>query len=541
MEPREWHKQYPGEIPPSFEYPHFTMKQYFNESARRYPNRPFLVFHDAVITFEEANAFARKLANGLMAQGCKKRDRVVIAANNIPEFVIAIQACYKFGGIAVPTNPRYTTRELEYILKDSQAETIIIIDTMLKKVLEVCGGGQVAIKRIVVISEQKIELTVQQGAGCVDLLSYDEVVFNGESTEPAVEVFSNDCALLQYTGGTTGIPKGCVLTQSNLEATVFGWFSWYTHPLASDEYPVILCPVPLYHIYGLVGNISLANYAGGTILLMDSLAADDVLCTLAKHPPNLLCVVPYALIFLLNHPAFPYIDISSIKVIGVGGDSLPKGVSTELERITGKRAVVGYGLTETAGSVCGQPIGVEAKEGSIGLPLPDVDARIMSLEDPGTEVPCGQLGELVVKGPQVMTGYWGQPEETALVLKDGWLSTGDIGYRDKEGWIFLKDRKKDMIIHSGFNVYPKEIDEVLSAHPAIQDACTIGIPSTEKGETVKSFIVLNPGEKLSAEEVMDYCHRYLVGYKVPKVVEFIDQLPKTAVGKPNRVALRQRS
>ena len=537
----KWHEHYPAGIPHSFDYPRLPLKHYFNESAQKHPDRALIIFHDVALSFSEANTLARKLANGLVKAGCKKQDRVALVINNRPEFVLAVQACYKIGATFVSTNPLYTARELEHILNDSQAETVIIVDAFLGKIHDLLAEGRTSVKRVIVINDQNAELPLLEGADSLDILDYAQLLAASEDSEPEIEVFADDCATLQYTGGTTGGPKGCMLSNANLEATVYGWSSWYTSPLAADEYPIILNPVPLYHIYGLVGSINLAAFAGGTIVLLDNLSAGSVIAAIRDHRPNILCSVPATLVILLNHPEIQDVNMDSIKVIGIGGDSLPESIRKEFGKLSEVNIVVGYGLSETAGSVCGQPHTIAAKPGSIGLPLPDVEVRIMSMQDRFLEVPCGELGELAIRGPQVTGSYWNQPEETDLALCDGWLYTGDIGYMDEEGWLFIKDRLKDLIICGGFNVYPKEIDEVLYMHPSIKEACTIGIPDAHKGELIKSYIVLRPEKELSEDEVKEHCQQYLAAYKVPRIVEFLDALPRTTVGKPSRIALREKS
>jgi len=540
MDAMKWHKDYPEGVPYSFEYPQLPMKHYFNESTRKHPDRAFMIFHDLVTTFSEGNYLARKLANSLLQVGCRKHDRVAIIAPNIPEFVISVQACYKIGTIVVTANPLYTARELEHVLSDSGADTVVIPHKFADKILDMCLEEKVAVKRLIVISDQEKELSSTKTFDAIDVLDYWDLIALGADAEPDVEVFGHDPAVLQYTGGTTGVPKGCVVSNANLEASVFGWSKWYTSPLAASEHPVILNPLPLYHIYGLVGNISLSSYDGGTILLLNDLSLGSIIQTIEMHKPNLLCVVPSMLIGLLHYPHISDVNLECFRMTGVGGDSLPENTRIEFEKLSGAPVIVGYGLSETAGSVCGQPLTNKSKAGSIGIPLPDVEIRIMSLEDRFTEVPTGELGELAIKGPQVVSSYWNQEEESDLVFQDGWLYTGDIGLMDEEGWVFIKDRKKDLIISGGFNVYPKEIDDVLYTHPSIKEACTVGIPDAQKGELVKSYIVLKPDQELHEEEVMAYSRKYLAGYKVPRIVEFIDTLPKTSVGKPSRVALRKR-
>jgi len=539
MVERVWHKDYPVEVPYSYEYPRLPLKDYFTGSAKAHPDRAFLIYRNREMSYREANTQARKLAQGLLRLGCKKADRVAIVANNIPEFIISVQACYKIGAIVVTANPFFTTRELEHILSDSGTETIIVIDRCLDKIQELKLEGKVSAKRIIVISTQQQELSVPEGIPSPEVLNYADLIANNADVEPAIEVSADDCAVLQYTGGTTGVPKGCVVSNANLESAIYGWSTWYTLPLPAGQYPVILNPLPLYHIYGLIGNIGLASYSAGTILLLDSLSLESIVEAIEEYQPNLLCVVPSLLVGLVHYPGIKDVNLDSLVMTGVGGDSLPEVTKLAFEALSGVPVIVGYGLSETAGSVCGQPLTDKTKAASIGVPLPDVEIRIMSLDDRLTEMPTGELGELAIRGPQVVSSYWNRPEESELSFVDGWLYTGDIGLMDEEGWFYIKERKKDLIISGGFNVYPKEIDDILYSHPSIREACTVGIPDEAAGELIVSFIVLRPDQELSEEKVKEFCREYLAAYKIPRRVRFLDKLPKTSVGKPSRVALRK--
>lgn len=529
-----WHAHYPEGIPGNIDYPHKPMKHYLTESARDFPQRTCMIYHDKEISFAEANEKACRLADSLQQIECTKRKRVLIILANCPEYFYAVQACYKIGAIFVPVNPRYTEREIGFIVNDSQSEFIIVHEKTLSKILNLSKEPCFGSKKIIVISDEHINYT--QG---MNIYEYNTLLENGKTDEPAVEVRSEDPATLQYTGATTGFPKGCVLSNFNMEAAALTWYYWYTHPI--NEPLRIINPAPIYHVFGLLVSVNLISLCAGTIILIDDFSAPNILRNIRLHSPNALYTVPATIGCFASSSGIQYTkeDMASIKVVAAGGANLADEVLKQFEQRTGLKCITGYGMSESAGSISGQPLSGPIKQGSVGYPLPDFDIKIMHLKNRYEEAPINEVGEIVLSGPQIMSGYWNNPIETANALVDGWLYTGDIGKLDETGCLFILDRKKDMIICNGFNIYPKEIDEVLYTHPAIVDACTIGIPDINKGEKIKSFVVLQPNHSVTEQEIMDFCRVYLTAYKIPHHIEFISKLPLTSVGKISRRELRE--
>ncbi len=529
---RPWHAFYSKDVPRTIVYPKTTLKELFNRNADNYPDKPHLVFKDVTLSYGVCNTMARALANGLLERGVVKGDRVALMMPNIPQYPIALMACYKMGAIAVPVNFLYTVPELVTQLKDSGAESVIVLAAFADKVIQVMKQGSTSVKRIVVVQVSSGRVDVAAVEGIVDL---DSLLAESGDREPDIAVKPEEIAILQYTGGTTGVPKGCMLTHANLVAMLE-----QTGVCLSARCPVdqirTLAAIPLYHVYGMNMNINLALYAAGTMVLVAQPTPDNILEGINRHEPTIWAAVPAMVQGIINHPDIGVSKIGSLKAVTCGGAPLPVEILKRFANLTGTRIIEGYGLSETSNIICANP--EIQKPGSVGVPWPDVDVRIVDLETGTKDMPPGELGEVIAKGPQIMAGYWNNPEETENALKNGWLSTGDIGYMDEDGYIFLLDRKKDMVICSGFNVYPREIDEVLYAHPGISEACAIGVPDEKRGETVKAFVVLKQGAGMTAEALTDYCKERLAPYKVPKIVEFIDQLPRTPVGKPDRKALR---
>lgn len=529
---RPWHAFYSKDVPRTIVYPKTTLKELFNRNADNYPDKPHLVFKDVTLSYGVCNTMARALANGLLERGVVKGDRVALMMPNIPQYPIALMACYKMGAIAVPVNFLYTVPELVTQLKDSGAESVIVLAAYADKVIQVMKQGGTSVKRIVVVQVPSGRVDVAAVEGIVDL---DSLLAESGDREPDIAVKPEEIAILQYTGGTTGVPKGCMLTHANLVAMLK-----QTGVCLSARCPVdqirTLAAIPLYHVYGMNMNINLALYAAGTMVLVAQPTPDNILEGINRHEPTIWAAVPAMVQGIINHPDIGMSKIGSLKAVTCGGAPMPVEILERFADLTGTRIIEGYGLSETSNIISANP--EIQKPGSVGVPWPDVDVRIVDLESGTKDMPPGELGEVIAKGPQIMTGYWNNPEETENALKNGWLYTGDIGYMDEEGYIFLLDRKKDMVICSGFNVYPREIDEVLYTHPGISEACAIGVPDEKRGETVKAFVVLKPGVGMTAEALTDYCKERLAPYKVPKIVEFIDQLPRTPVGKPDRKALR---
>ncbi len=532
---RPWFQSYDKGVRHSIDYPKVPLKELFNRNADANPERPYLIYEETVYTYRDSNARARRLANALVALGVRKGDRVALMSPNFPQYVFALEACYKLGAAVVPTNPNATLKEITHQFSDSGAETVVCWAGIADKPVQAMNRKLAPVKRVVVFKAGGVQ-EYAKGPGVHD---FDDISAAAPDTEPDVVVTSSDLAMLQYTGGTTGVSKGCMLSNFNIVAIACQDHEWFKGSYESEPYLKTLCCMPLYHIYGFNTNININKIAGGCSVIVTTPTPDNILAAINRHEPNYYAAVP-AMIFGLNeHPDTPKSRIHSIKGIICGSSPLAVEVMKKFEDLSGAVITEGYGLSETSNVLTCTPFG-RRKPGSVGLPWPDVDIRIVDIDTGTKDMPVGEPGELIAKSPTNMSGYWNNPEETAIAIRDGWLYTGDIATMDDDGFFFIVDRKKDMILCSGFNVYPREVDEVIYELPQVFKTCAVGVPDAKRGESVKSFVVLKPGEKLTEDEVIAHCREKLSAYKVPKSVEFIDELPLTAVGKPMRNELKRR-
>ncbi|MBR8660156.1 MULTISPECIES: long-chain fatty acid--CoA ligase [Bacillales] len=547
---KPWIANYPPETAPSLEYPRVPLTHFLEQSAAEFPDRPALYFMGRRITYRELLAMSYQFANALIKRGVKKGDRVAVMLPNTPQAVICYYGTLMAGGTVVMTNPLYTERELIHQLNDSGAETIITLDLLYSRVAAV--KASTPLKRLIVTSvgdflpffKKILYPLVQKKQG-----DHPQITYGGD-VEPFLSVLKEsatnpvtpevdpekDIALLQYTGGTTGLAKGVMLTHRNLVANTLQCQAVMYKFVRGRER--ILAALPLFHVYGMTTVMNKGISIAAEIILVPKFNAKQILKLIDKTKPTLFPGAPTMYIGLINHPDLPKYDLSSITACVSGSAPLPVEVQRRFEELTGGRLVEGYGLTEASPVTHSNPIWGKRVNGSIGLPWPDTDCRIV---DPATgeELPQGEIGELAVKGPQVMLGYWNRPEDTAAVLRDGWLLTGDMGYMDAAGYFYIVDRKKDMIIAGGYNIYPREVEEVLFEHPAVQEAAVIGVPDPYRGETVKAFIVLKEGAQVSEEELENHCRKRLAAYKIPRLYEFRKELPKTMVGKVLRRQLQE--
>lgn len=540
---KQWHDHYPKEIPTSIDYDEKPLSSYLEETASKFPEKKALHFMGKELSYGEFYTQAKQFANYLQSLGLVKGDKVAIMLPNSPQAVISYYGILLAGGIVVQTNPLYTERELEYQVKDSDTTFIICLDILLPRVSNVQGKTDIKHKIVTGIKDylpfpknlvypfiQKREynmvVKVEQSE---DTHVWQNIMKNAkpEFKKPEIDP-KNDIALLQYTGGTTGHPKGVMLTHYNLVANLQMCEAWLYKTTPGEE--IVLAVLPFFHVYGMTTVMNFAVKQASKLILMPKFNAEDVLKVIDKQKPTLFPGAPTIYIGLINHPDINKYDLSSIRACISGSAALPKEVQDKFEKITGGRLVEGYGLTETSPVTHANPVWENRINGSIGLPWPNTDAKIVSLET-REEVPLGEVGEIAVKGPQVMSGYWNNPEETDNVLKDGWFFTGDMGYMDENGYFYVVDRKKDLIIAGGFNIYPREVEEVLYEHEAIQEAVIVGVPDPYRGETVKAFIVLKEGHQVTEEELNTFCREQLAAFKVPRKYEFRDELPKTIVGK----------
>jgi len=547
---KPWVSQYPSEVPHSLAYSEKTLAQLFEEAAKKNPHKCAVHFLGKRLTFHELYEQAITLAVYLKEIGVQHGDRVAIMLPNCPQAVISFYGVLLAGGIVVETNPLYTERELEYQLNDSEAICIIGLDLLYPRISKVKALTKV--KHVISTSikdylpfpknllypyvQKKQQTITVQVEHMGDTHLFPTIMKRKRESETFVyDVTSNeDIALLQYTGGTTGFPKGVMLTHKNLVANATMCSHWLYRCKQGQE--KILGVLPFFHVYGLTTVLILSVLEGYEMILLPKFDAESVLKTIHKQRPTLFPGAPTIYIALLNHPDLSKYNLSSIDSCISGSAPLPVEVQEKFEEITGGKLVEGYGLTETSPVTHSNFVWAKRIRGSVGVPWPDTDAKIVSFET-GEALPINEVGEIVVKGPQVMKGYWKRPDETEAVLQDGWLKTGDVGYMDESGFFYIVDRKKDMIIAGGYNIYPREIEEILYEHPKVQEVVVAGIPDEYRGETVKAYIVLKNGVSCTEEELNTFSRQYLAAYKVPRVYEFRKELPKTAVGKILRRAL----
>ncbi|WP_070121734.1 long-chain-fatty-acid--CoA ligase [Bacillus marinisedimentorum] len=539
-----WLKHYPEQIGEKLDYPDKPVGQFLKEADEEMPEKKALHFLGKEMTYKEVYEQAVRFANYLQTLGIQKGDRVSIMLPNSPQGVISYYGILLAGGIVVQTNPMYMERELEYQLNDSGAKAIVCLDLLYPKVSAV--RDKTPVEHVIVtgvkdylpfpknviypfIQKKEHNIVVKVESGPNTHLFTDVIRF-GAFKELDVQINpEEDLALLQYTGGTTGSPKGVMLTHKNLVSNTAMSMTWMYNLKKGEER--ILAILPFFHVFGLTVVLNLSVMFRAKMIILPKFDAEDTLKTIQKQKPTIFPGAPTIYIALLNHPKIKNYDLSSIDSCISGSAPLPVEVQEKFEAVTGGKLVEGYGLTEASPVTHSNFLWEKRVKGSIGVPWPDTDAMIVSPET-GERAKPGEIGELAVKGPQVMKGYWNRPEETAATFLNGeWLLTGDLGYMDDDGYFYIVDRKKDMIIAGGFNIYPREIEEVLYEHEAIQEAVVAGIPDPYRGETVKAYIVVKEGLSLTEQEVNDYCRKHLAAYKVPRLIEFREELPKTAVGK----------
>ncbi len=545
MSDRPWLQRYDEGVPQSIDYPEVPLFFFLEENARKYPDAPCTIFKGAKISFREMNELTDRFAAGLASLGVKKGDRVGIFVPNTPQFVIAYYGALKAGAIVVATNPLYTPREIEHQVNDAGIEVMVVMSNFYNTVKSV--QPKTGIRKLIVtniketlppvtaflftlLKEKKAGFRVTLGEGDVwmqDLLNK----FKPED-RPKVDVGPDDIAVFQYSGGTTGTSKGAIALHRNLVANTLQIRYWMTN--AKDGEEVVLMAIPLYHVYGMVAGMSFAMATGASLVMVPN-ARDikDDLDNLQKYRCTIFPGVPTLYNAINNWPDVleGKYDLSSIKACISGSAPLLRETKEKFESLTGGKVFEGYGLSEAPTATHCNPLLGENRTGSIGLPLPDVDARIVSLDDEVTVLPPGEVGELVIKGPQVFKGYHNMPTETKNALRDGWLYTGDIARMDEDGYFYIVDRKKELIKPGGFQVWPREVEEVIASHPKVLEVGVAGIPDPKRGETVKAWVVLKPGETATVEELRAYCKEQMAAYKVPTEIEFRDELPKTTVGK----------
>ncbi len=534
---------YTTNIPRHLDYPDYIVPYMLKNSAEKYPEKTATTFFGQNESYKKLWERVEKLAAGLQKEGLRKGDRVLLLLPNSPVYIESYNAVMLAGGIAVQLNPLYTENELTDLAADSLAKFAITLDVLQNKLQKSLEKGYIN-KLIVEKLSNILPFPLNMAASIKDLfrknlnkefIRYD-TLFSSRSFNP-VSMSCDDVALFQYTGGTTGLPKAAMLTHKNIISNTFMIKAWAYKLKEADD--TIMCVLPFFHVYGMTAGLNLGIVTAARLILLPQWNLKNVIKLIEKYDVTLLPGVPTIYTAINEYALKHNTDLSSIKLCISGGAPLPVEVATEFERITGGKLVEGYGLSEASPVTHCNPIWGERKFGSIGVVFPDTYAKIV--DDDGNEVDQGKPGELIVKGPQVMKGYWNRPEETKKALKDGWLYTGDIALIRKDGYFEIVDRKKDLIISGGFNIYPREVEEVLYKYPAIKEAAVIGVPHKYKGEAVKAFVVLKEGESANGDDIKKFCEKNLAHYKIPKYIEFANELPKSTVGKILRRALRTKA
>ena len=548
-----WLKSYPPNVPSEINPDQYaSLVHMLEESFSRYADRNAYVCMDKFLTYGELDAYSKKLAGWLQSRGMEPGARVAIMMPNVLQYPIAIAAVLRAGYTVVNVNPLYTPRELEHQIKDSGSEAIIVLENFASTVQQVMG--KTPLKHVVVASMGEmlggakgmlVNFVVRNIKKMVpeyslpNMVRFKEALSQGAKMPfSKVELKSSDIAFLQYTGGTTGVSKGATLTHRNVIANVLQTEAWSAPAMGqSSEQTVIVCALPLYHIFALTACAMWGMRTGAlNILIVNPRDIPGFIKELGKYKINMLPAVNTLYNALVNHPDIGTVDFSGLKVSNGGGMAVQKAVNDKWKQVTGTAIIEGYGLSETAPVATCNRADVKEFTGTIGLPIPSTDIAI--LDDEGKPMGIGQIGEIAIRGPQVMAGYWNRPDETAKVMTpDGFFKSGDVGIMDADGYVKIVDRKKDMILVSGFNVYPNELEGVIAGHPGVLECAVIGVPDEHSGEAVKVFVV-RKDPNLSAEQLMDYCKQQFTGYKKPKYIEFRDELPKTNVGKILRRALR---
>jgi long-chain acyl-CoA synthetase len=546
---KPWLKSYEKGVPETIHYEELCMPHILDRTAGKFPQNPALVFQGYTLNYRELKDMVDRFAACLAAFGIKKGDAVAILLPNVIPCVVAYFAILKIGAVTVMNNPLYTDHELEHQFNDSDSLALVTLDLLANRMIDL--RPKTKIRQIVytsigdylpfpknllfplVAKKKKLAADVKAAQ---DVFKWKDCIAKYSPNPPSATLGFEDVAMYQYTGGTTGVSKGVMLTHANLSKQVQQISAWLPTLKRGEE--IMLGALPYFHVFGMSVSMNFAVYAGWAQILVPRPQPEPLLEAIRKFRPTFAPLVPTMYIGMLNHPDLKKTDMSCIKGAFSGSAPLPVEVIHDFEKMTGAVIVEGFGLTETTPVTHVNPFGGVRKVGSIGIPISDTEVRIVSLEDSITDVPVGERGELIVRGPQIMKGYKGMDDETANTLRNGWCYTGDIATMDEDGYFYIVDRKKDMIISGGFNVYPRDIDEVLYQHPKVQEACSIGIPDPKRGENVKVFVVLKEGETATEEELIEYCKTRLAKYKLPSEIEFRKELPKTNVGKILRKQLK---
>jgi long-chain acyl-CoA synthetase len=561
---KPWLKHYDEGVPATIDYPRLPVDQLLTGTATRHPDHPAVIFGaavgsrvmDAQLTYRQLDDAVNRFAAGLQAMGVKKGDRVAIMLPNCPQFIIAAYATWRVGGIVVCCNPLYVAREVEHLVNDSGTETFVVMSSLYDRVRSV--RADTGLKRVIVtnikeyfpgllkflftLTKEKKEGHKVDISGDADTYWFQDVMRDAPARPTPAEIAPEEVATLIYTGGTTGGPKGAQLTHLNLVSNAVTLNVWGKSKAAED---VVIAVMPYFHTYGLTAGMNTPIFNALTIVqIPNPRDMVHVLKSIEQHRASFYPGVPTMFVGFNNFPDRDKYDLSSLRFAVSAAAPLAPEVQQSFEAITGGKMVEAYGLTETSPAATMDPID-HPRAHSIGVPLPDTDVKIVDTETGTRELLVGEIGEIIIKGPQVMKGYWNLPTETANALRvgpdgqPGWFYSGDIGYMDQDGYFHIADRKKDMIIAGGYNIYPADVEAVLFEHPKVKEAAVIGVPDERRGETVKAFIVLKEGETATADEIIAFCREQMAAYRTPRIVEFRTDLPKSILGKVLRRELRE--
>jgi long-chain acyl-CoA synthetase len=548
---KPWFKFWPEGVPKQIEYPPIPLSDMLRQTAKEYPKNVSAVYFDKGITYKELDNAVERFATALHELGVKKSDKVALFLPNIPQFIISYYGALRIGAIETAVSPLYKEREVEHQLADSEAETAVVLDALYPIVEKV--WEKTKLKRVIITSLKEYMPYLTAAIGSVlkkiptlrieqkpNIHFFKELLREHPPEPPKVEINpKEDLAALQYTGGTTGTAKGAMLTHMNLVSNAVACADWLRGKNGEESFLTVL---PLFHIYGMTTGMNAPIYLAGKMVMLPRFDPVSTLRAIQKHRVTVFCGAPTMYAMLLAHPSVRKFNLKSVRFCISGSAPLPPEVQKKWMEVTGGVLVEGYGLTESSPVTHCNPLDRSMKTvkvGSIGLPWPDTDAKIMDIETGQNELRPDEVGELTVKGPQVMKGYWKIAEETANVLRDGWLYTGDIGKMDQDGYFFITDRKKDLIKYKGYSVYPREIEDVLYEHPAVKLCAVVGKPDPIASEIPKAFVVLKDGANATEEEIKEFVNEKVAPYKAIRELEFRKELPTTLVGKVLKRVLQE--
>jgi len=544
-----WLKHYYRGVPAAMTFEDITLPAALARTASRFPDNRALMFQGTVVTFRELDDMASRFAGALAGLGVNPGDRVSIILPNLIQTAVAIYGALRAGAVVVMHNPRNDDMLLEYQFRDAGPETVICLDVLVPRVIALKRKTRIKTiischirdylpflkKQLFPLVKRQLHLKTPDEA---DVLEFTEVIEAHGQLAGSRKISLEDTAFFLYTSATTGKSKGVELTHANVSRNTQQLRAWF--PSFRDGIEIVIGCLPFFHVFGLTCALNIGIFYGFGDVLIPLPEPKSILEGIHDYKATFIPTLPTIYTAIINDPALKKYDLKSVKGCFSGGAPLPLETIRQFEKMTGAQICEGYGLTETSPVTHLNPFGGKTKVGTIGLPLPNTEAKIVDVDDPTVEITTpGQPGELSIRGPQVMRGYVNLPEKTQAVLQDGWLLTGDIVTVDSEGYFTVVDRKKDLIVHRGQKIYPRDVDEVLFSHPKVKEACCIGVPDSSTGQAVKAFVVLRKGERCSQVEIVDYCRRHLAPHQVPKVVDFLEDLPRSPVGKILRKELKR--